>query len=353
MIACLPIRCDLGQIRDKKSGRDDTQRYHACVVSSSIQKTSSHETMPSSVAPQKDQYRLSKWACLQRNFIDTHFVLVMLERNARANLALKQAENTSFKPPSNLHFPPFSFRSSLRHRATRHLPGLSLTSLRRPLAKSSNELSAEARAIMAQPDISQILAALGGTSLPRRSSSMPKLTSNTAQQPPSATPQQPTPHPPPSYAPGAVPGQPPSAPPPAQSYLPQPSSTGSVDLSAIKPVNSGSVSIADAIAKAKSIAADRGVPSFDPRSGEYFQSARVRLNTYVYSYSTRRLTTAWPWLPGLPFPIAFSAKRGCVQQQSVPRRAPGGPEERELSQVTITGSQLPRFERSASRLSLE
>ncbi|KAG9517750.1 eukaryotic type KH-domain (KH-domain type I), partial [Aureobasidium melanogenum] len=46
--------------------------------------------------------------------------------------------------------------------------------------------------------------------------------------------------------------------------LPQPSSSGSVDLSAIRPVNTGSVSIAEAIAKAKSIAADRGI-SYDNR----------------------------------------------------------------------------------------
>jgi hypothetical protein len=43
------------------------------------------------------------------------------------------------------------------------------------------------------------------------------------------------------------------------SYLPQPSSTGSVDLSAIKPVSSGSMNIADAIAKARNIAADHGI----------------------------------------------------------------------------------------------
>lgn len=100
---------------------------------------------------------------------------------------------------------------------------------------------------MAQPDISQILAAL-------------------AQQQPNSTPQAPTPqqHPPPNQ--GPPPGYPPSAPPQAASYLPQPSSTGSVDLSSIKPVNSGSVSIADAIAKAKSIAANRGVQSYDPPS---------------------------------------------------------------------------------------
>lgn len=86
-----------------------------------------------------------------------------------------------------------------------------------------------------------------------------------AQQP--ATPQQPQQAPPGYPPPGSIPAQPPSAPPQHAPYLPQPSSTGSLDLSAIKPVSSGSVSIADAIAKAKSIAADKGVASFDPRSG--------------------------------------------------------------------------------------
>lgn len=66
--------------------------------------------------------------------------------------------------------------------------------------------------------------------------------------------------------PGAMPPQPPSAPPQqAVSYLPQPSHTGSVDLSSIKPVSSGSVSIADAIAKARNIAENRGISSYDPR----------------------------------------------------------------------------------------
>ncbi|KAI9697317.1 MAG: hypothetical protein M1836_004881 [Candelina mexicana] len=44
--------------------------------------------------------------------------------------------------------------------------------------------------------------------------------------------------------------------------LPQPSNSGSLDLSGIKPVNSGSVSIAEAIAKARGIAAQKGV-AFD------------------------------------------------------------------------------------------
>lgn len=40
-----------------------------------------------------------------------------------------------------------------------------------------------------------------------------------------------------------------------------------MDLSGVKPISSGSVSIAEAIAKAKSIAEARGL-SYDPRSGE-------------------------------------------------------------------------------------
>ncbi|KMU88912.1 hypothetical protein CIHG_06714 [Coccidioides immitis H538.4] len=41
--------------------------------------------------------------------------------------------------------------------------------------------------------------------------------------------------------------------------LPPPDSTGSVDISGVKPVNTGSVSIADAIAKARGIAAEKGI----------------------------------------------------------------------------------------------
>ncbi|SMQ45610.1 unnamed protein product [Zymoseptoria tritici ST99CH_1A5] len=114
---------------------------------------------------------------------------------------------------------------------------------------------------MAQPDISQILAAL-------------------AQSQPNGTPQagapqhQPPSHqPPPGYPPGMMPGQPSSAPP--ASYLPQPSSTGSVDLSAIKPVNSGSVSIADAIAKARHIAENRGLSSYDARQAAQREDPRL------------------------------------------------------------------------------
>ncbi|KAK4555717.1 hypothetical protein LTR86_007470 [Recurvomyces mirabilis] len=102
---------------------------------------------------------------------------------------------------------------------------------------------------MAQPDISSILAALAAQ--------------NQAGTPQAA----PAQHPPPGYPPVGMPPQPQSVPQQGAPYLPQPSSTGSLDLSAIKPVNSGSVSIADAIAKAKSIAANKGIDPFDPRSG--------------------------------------------------------------------------------------
>jgi hypothetical protein len=127
---------------------------------------------------------------------------------------------------------------------------------------------------MAQPDISQILAALGEDNSTTHSPAPRILIAAKASQQPApsnGTSQAPTPaqQAPPGYPPAGMSAPTPSAPPPQPApYLPQPSNTGSVDLSAIKPVNSGSVSIADAIAKAKSIAADRGVQSFDPRSGE-------------------------------------------------------------------------------------
>ena len=115
-----------------------------------------------------------------------------------------------------------------------------------------------------------------------------------AQNQANGTSQAPTPQqhssqaPPPGYPPGAIPAQPPSAPPQGASYLPQPSSTGSVDLSTIKPVNSGSVSIADAIAKAKSIAADRGVSSYDPRQSSATPREDPRLAGRGYGRSRSR-----------------------------------------------------------------
>lgn len=65
------------------------------------------------------------------------------------------------------------------------------------------------------------------------------------------------PHPGSAPAPGA------SYPPPGQYAYPQPSSSGSLDLSAIKPVNSGTVSLQDAIAKAKAVAAANNIAPYE------------------------------------------------------------------------------------------
>lgn len=121
-----------------------------------------------------------------------------------------------------------------------------------------------------QPNISQILAALGNVNFCSVSFAVVLLTLGTiAAQRPAGTPTQP---PPPSQAPiaHAFPPTYSTATPPTSlsAYpLPQPTNTGSLDLSNIKPVNSGSVSIAEAIAKARGIAAEKGVPYDAGRSG--------------------------------------------------------------------------------------
>ena len=59
-----------------------------------------------------------------------------------------------------------------------------------------------------------------------------------------------------------------TTPPTATPYnIPQPTNSGSLDLSNIKPVNSGSVSLADAIARARGIAAEKGVSYESGRGG--------------------------------------------------------------------------------------
>ncbi|KAK2729760.1 KH domain-containing protein [Colletotrichum kahawae] len=135
---------------------------------------------------------------------------------------------------------------------------------------------------MAEPprDISSILAALGAAQ--RGTSSTP------TQSQPGMPPGYP---PPPGAQPPSYPPMPQSAPPygaPGGYQLPQPSASGSLDLSSIRPVNSGTVSIADAIAQAKAFAAEKGVASYDrplvysnepPRQdsrGGYHRSSRSR-----------------------------------------------------------------------------
>ncbi|KAK4966529.1 hypothetical protein LTR66_012026 [Elasticomyces elasticus] len=89
--------------------------------------------------------------------------------------------------------------------------------------------------------------------------------------------------------PGALPVQSPMTGLPGYS-LPQPTSSGSLDLSAIKPVSTGNVSIADAIAKARSIAADRGI-SYDARPSvapSQHSDPRLAGRTYRRSRSRSR-----------------------------------------------------------------
>ncbi|PSK37277.1 Far upstream element-binding protein 1 [Elsinoe australis] len=116
----------------------------------------------------------------------------------------------------------------------------------------------------AQPDINAILAALAAQN---RAGSTP---SQAPPAPPVGMPQ--------AYAP-AIPQQ--TGTPSLGGFaLPQPTSSGSVDLSSVRPVSTGSVSIAEAIAKARSIAADKnigGPPRDDPRlAGRSYRRSRSR-----------------------------------------------------------------------------
>ncbi|KAI1003727.1 hypothetical protein K3495_g4483 [Podosphaera aphanis] len=121
---------------------------------------------------------------------------------------------------------------------------------------------------MTEPSITSILAALAA----QRPNSMPILPNQQSQY------QHPLPQPPNPYTstPGSYP-------------LPQPTSSGSVDLSSIKPVNSGSVSIADAIAKAREIAAQKGVPYDRPATYNAQIDQRIpSVRTYGPSRSRSR-----------------------------------------------------------------
>lgn len=117
-----------------------------------------------------------------------------------------------------------------------------------------------------QPNISQILAALGECSTPMFGMSEMLMEHITAAQRPGGTPlqgQPAVPQPTHNYASAYHTATPPVT---APYNIPQPSHSGSLDLSNIKPVNSGSVSLADAIARARGIAAEKGV-SYDSARG--------------------------------------------------------------------------------------
>lgn len=153
---------------------------------------------------------------------------------------------------------------------------------------------------MADPtrNLESILAALGKPIRDSAASPRSPLTSSSAaQKAPTSTPPQGQPGLPPPPAGGAAyplpqapyQAQPPSAPgygapPPAYSY-PQPTSSGNLDLSSVQPTQSGSVSIDEAIARAKAHAARNGVTpyerpaNYNPPSrgdGERYRGSRSR-----------------------------------------------------------------------------
>ncbi|KAF2199174.1 hypothetical protein GQ43DRAFT_376906 [Delitschia confertaspora ATCC 74209] len=111
----------------------------------------------------------------------------------------------------------------------------------------------------ATPDVSAILAALGEYYPPAANAKSTPTQTPQQAPPPQQTPLQGLPV---GY-PGAVPtpaAAPPVAPPSISGYsLPQPTNSGSLDLSAIKPTSTGSVSIQEALAKARGFAAEKGI----------------------------------------------------------------------------------------------
>ncbi|KAK4131617.1 hypothetical protein BT67DRAFT_387503 [Trichocladium antarcticum] len=108
------------------------------------------------------------------------------------------------------------------------------------------------------PDINSILRMLDATQRPASSTptqSQPGVPAPAGYPPPPG--QNPYPPQPTSYQP-----------PPTYGY-PQPSASGSIDLSAIRPVNSGTVPLADAIAKAKAYATEQGFTPYDRQTPAY------------------------------------------------------------------------------------
>lgn len=137
----------------------------------------------------------------------------------------------------------------------------------------------------ATPDISAILAALA------QGQGAGTTPSQTPQQ------QQPPPYQPPQALPPGFPGAlpttaaaPPVAPPAIPGYaLPQPTNSGSLDLSSIKPVNTGTVSYQDALAKVRGFAAEKGIAYDGGRSSTVSRDdSRMGARPYRRSRSRSR-----------------------------------------------------------------
>ncbi|KAK4210553.1 hypothetical protein QBC37DRAFT_292225 [Rhypophila decipiens] len=116
------------------------------------------------------------------------------------------------------------------------------------------------------PDINSILQMLSAAQRPATSTpTQPGLPA------PAAPPLAAAPYaPPPQHAYGS---QPPQYQPMSGYGYPQPAASGSIDLSGIRPVNSGTVPLADAIAKAKAYATEKGVTPYDRPPAGYPQDS--------------------------------------------------------------------------------
>ncbi|KAH9898655.1 hypothetical protein F4778DRAFT_189971 [Xylariomycetidae sp. FL2044] len=136
-----------------------------------------------------------------------------------------------------------------------------------------------------QKSIEAILAALGSYGTAPRA---PSTTPSQAQQPHAMPPYQQASTPsayPPAMPPSAQ--QPNSYAPPA--YLPQHAAGGNFDLSAIRPVTSGTVQFADALSQAKAYAAEKGLQSYErPPPGSYQSSGPGQYRSRSRSPPARR-----------------------------------------------------------------
>ncbi|KAG6036014.1 hypothetical protein E4U41_005848 [Claviceps citrina] len=104
------------------------------------------------------------------------------------------------------------------------------------------------------PDIQSILAALAAQRPPAGTPSQTPLGPPGQAYPPASSSAPPHPYQgPPGVAPGYA----------ASGHLPAPAASGTVDLSAIRPVNSGTMNFDDVVSKARAYAAEKGATSYD------------------------------------------------------------------------------------------
>ncbi|KAJ4381342.1 hypothetical protein N0V86_003691 [Didymella sp. IMI 355093] len=153
----------------------------------------------------------------------------------------------------------------------------------------------------APPDLNAILAALAAGRPGSTPSQTPQQHLRTSPHPRHAC-----------WLPGAMPT---ATPPQIPGFsFPQPTSSGSLDLSAIKPVSSGSVSIQDALAKARGFAAQKGL-AFDARPGMDQQWPGMGGPPQTYAMPAHQED---PRLSGRPYRLSRSRSRS-PQRRDQPR----------------------------------